>query len=127
MLKLISALLSSLVVMDSAVAADEQNPAGDQLADVRTIDRGGAVPRRLEHRRQGDGGEPGAGLHPAIPHAQHAEAADSGHVCLDHPLVRPGPASAGVVPAGYPGGAVWEYDLLAGPAVPGPVSSPLSS
>ena len=38
MLKLISALLSSLLVMESAVAADEQNPAGDQL-----VKRGDAI------------------------------------------------------------------------------------
>lgn len=38
MLKLISALLSSLLVMESAVAVDEQNPAGDQL-----VKRGDAI------------------------------------------------------------------------------------
>lgn len=38
MLKLISALLSSQLVMESAVAVDEQNPAGDQL-----VKRGDAI------------------------------------------------------------------------------------
>ena len=96
-------------------------PAGDRLGGLRPDDGGGALPQPLEHRRPDHRGKPGASLPAAGASAEHPQVLDHSHVRRTHPLVRPGPAPAGMVLAGGAGGPVRGHDLLAGPGDPGPI------
>lgn len=81
------------------------------MVGIRPIDSSGADLPYLERRGKRDK-KTGASAYPPAPSAQYAKAAGRSHIYLDHCLVRPGIAPAGVVFARDIGGGIWGYGLL---------------